>query len=79
MANYGKIISIGGGNVRKIKQLRKKTGLTQKEFGALFNLTRQQYNGIELNKRKGSPEFWLLVQKKYNLSSEETLYYMEVE
>lgn len=64
--------------MRKIKQLREKLGFTQEEFGELFNLSRQQYNSIEKGNRKGSAEFWLSVQKRFNLTNEETLHYMEL-
>ena len=61
-----------------LKEFREKLGFTQEEIGKMFNLTRQQWNNIELAKNKGSGEFWLTLQKKFNLSNTETLKLMEV-
>lgn len=58
---------------------RKKLGMTQDEFGEMFNLNKQQVSFIENGKRKGSPEFWLEVQKKFNLTNSETIELMVVQ
>lgn len=61
-----------------LREFRTKLGLTQEEIGGMFNLNRQQWCNIESGKRKGSGSFWLCLQKKFNLSNEETLKLMEV-
>ena len=61
-----------------LKEFRLKLGLSQEEMGAMFNLNRQQWCNIELGRRRGSGEFWLSLQKKFDLNNEETLKLMEV-
>ena len=59
-------------------EFRKKIGMTQKEMGALFKLTESQWSRVESNDRKGNAELWLSLQKKFNLTVDETLKLMEV-
>lgn len=61
-----------------LKEFRIKLGLSQEEIGTMFNLSRQQWCNVEAGRRKGSGEFWLSLQKKFNLNNEETLKLMEV-
>ena len=58
--------------------LRLQLGFTQTEFAKLFNKDRQYQFNIENGKRKGSAEYWLAIQKKFNLANEATLKLMEV-
>lgn len=61
-----------------LKEFRLKLGFSQEEIGKLFGLNRQMYHCIENGERQGSAKFWLLLQKKFNLSNKETLDLMEV-
>lgn len=62
---------------RNLIEFRKKIGMTQKEMGKLFRLTESQWSRVESNDRKGNAVFWLSLQKKFNLTVDETLKLME--
>ncbi|MBP3920805.1 MAG: helix-turn-helix transcriptional regulator [Bacilli bacterium] len=59
-------------------EFRHRLGLTQEEFAKLFKKNKQYQNNVEKGKRKGSAEYWLLIQKKFKLTNETTLDLMEV-
>lgn len=59
-------------------EFRWQLGLTQAEFAELFNKDRQYQNNIEKGRRKGSADYWIKIQKKFNLTNEKTLNLMEV-
>lgn len=63
---------------RNLIEFREKIGMTQKEMAALFGLSHCQWSCIETNDRKGNAVFWLSLQKKFNLTVDETLKLMEV-
>lgn len=56
----------------KLKALRKRYGMTQREFSKKINCTRSLYSLVETGKRKGSRDFWANVQTACNLSGGET-------
>ena len=61
-----------------LTKFRKTLGLTQTEFGELFGLSKNQVCRLEKNAIKGTPEFWLDLQIKFNLTAIQTKELMEV-
>lgn len=59
-------------------KFRKTLGLTQSEFGELFGLSKNQVCWVETNRTKGTPEFWIDLQIKFNLTAIQTKELMEV-
>lgn len=55
----------------KLKALRKRHGMTQREFSQKIKCTRSLYSLVETGKRKGSRDFWANVQTACNLSGGE--------
>ncbi len=62
----------------KLVEFRQKLGLTQEEIGALVGKSRVYWCLIETGRMKGSPEFWINLQIKFNLTAKETIKLMEV-
>jgi DNA-binding XRE family transcriptional regulator len=58
---------------------RKKLGFTQEEMAKVIKKTRQHYCNIEKGRIKGTADTWFAIQKKFNLSNEETLNLREVQ
>ena len=54
-----------------LKILRVKQHLTQVEMAAKLGVSYATYNLVEQGKRKGSEEFWLKLQKAFNLTDAE--------
>lgn len=54
----------------ELKLLRVKHGLTQGEMAKQCGTSLSTYNLIEQGKRRGSQDFWLAVQKEFNLDGE---------
>lgn len=46
----------------------KELGLTQNEFGLIFNKSKQHINNIAHNRSDGSIDLWLDIGIKFNLS-----------
>ena len=61
----------------KVKQLREKRGLTQKELGEIAGVSRQAINAIETGKY--DPSIWLAysLAKYFELSIEEVFVFEE--
>lgn len=58
----------GGGTMRKdLKQFRINQFLTQQELADKLGISVSAYNLIENGKRRGSQDFWLSLQNKFNL------------
>lgn len=51
-----------------LKELREQNDLSQTALANLLGYSRQRYNMIEMCKRKGDLDFWLAIQKLYNLT-----------
>lgn len=62
---------------KELKIFRIRHNLTQGQLGNMFGITRQQYCLIETGRRKGSADFWLSLQKEFDLTNEETQELME--
>lgn len=54
----------------ELKLLRVKHHLTQPEMAKVCGTSLSTYNLIEQGKRRGSAEFWLTLQEKFNLDGE---------
>lgn len=52
---------------QKLKLFRITHNLTQREMADKLNVSLSTYNLIEQGKRRGSQEFWLNLQQKFNL------------
>ena len=55
----------------ELKILRVKNHLTQSEMAKRCGTSLSTYNLIEQGKRMGSQDFWLAVQREFNLEGEE--------
>ena len=52
---------------KELKIFRLTNDLTQREMAVKLNVSVSTYNLIEQGKRRGSQEFWLTLQKEFNL------------
>ena len=55
----------------ELKVLRVRHGLTQQQMAEKTGVGITTYNLIEQGKRRGSQEFWLKLQKEFNLKDGE--------
>lgn len=55
----------------ELKVLRVRNGLTQQQIAEKLSVSVSTYNLIEQGKRRGSQEFWLKLQKEFNLKDGE--------
>lgn len=55
----------------ELRVLRVKNSLTQRDLAAKTGVSVSTYNLIEQGKRRGSNEFWLKIQKLFNLDGGE--------
>ena len=55
----------------ELKVLRVRNNLTQPLMAEKLGVSKSTYNLIEQGKRRGSAEFWLTLQKEFNLKDSE--------
>jgi DNA-binding XRE family transcriptional regulator len=55
----------------ELKVLRVRNNLTQPLMAERLGVSKSTYNLIEQGKRRGSAEFWLRLQKEFNLKDSE--------
>lgn len=61
----------------KLKILRVTNEYNQKEMAELMDVSYPAYRLIEVGKTRGNTDFWLTLQKKFNLSDNELVELMK--
>ena len=63
----------------ELKLIRVKNHLTQKEIAERLDITQTTYLAIEKGRRRGSEEFWINLQREFNIPDEKMYSLMKLD